>query len=769
MISRLPAVVVVAVTLLAAGGAAHADDFFQTSPGPLAESHASLDGQDNCNACHVDGKPLSNAKCLGCHDHSEQKAKIDAGRGFHSTAKIAGRTCWTCHLEHKGKGYDIMGWAAVGGRDRFDHRMTDYQLTGKHVAVACDDCHQRRNRQGLRLYLGESRVCGGCHKGDQPHNFERAEMMKCDRCHTDVAWKPPRREQDFDHDDRSQASFPLEGSHADVACAKCHPKAEFNLKKDVSQCSACHPNPHTGHLYGETRCDFCHSPRYASLKKFEFDHDKRTKFKIDGGHKKANCTACHPAGKKQKPKKACESCHARDSRHGDRFAQYGKPPACATCHPTSRWEPELFNHDKRTKFKLTGSHATAGCRDCHRGQKPNDWERFNPATVGCMGCHQHATVHKGKFKDSECLRCHKAPGSMQDARGARERFHGADSKFPLLQAHARVECQKCHKGNQWKGLSTECGAGCHEDSLHRGALGDRCTRCHTGGVWQATGFSHDQDSSYQLIGMHLEVKCEPCHPNRLYKPTPTSCGAARCHLDDDAHERKLGTKCERCHRETGQNVFQHNQMAAFKLVDKHLKVACKKCHPSVQFKPRPRDCVGCHPDPEIHRGQYGTACDECHDAVSWKRIKPVHDVGNFSLAGSHDGVDCRRCHQDSRPLGGTGNVCVGCHRSDDVHANSLGPRCGQCHTQWAFAPARFDHTTVGCDLSGQHRTLPCFDCHKSGAFGGLVSECYGCHRDDAAAQPTHQDAAHFGCGACHSVNFWENPNTSPAGTNSVCR
>ena len=36
-------------------GVASADDFFTTSPGPLATSHASLDSQDHCNDCHVDG------------------------------------------------------------------------------------------------------------------------------------------------------------------------------------------------------------------------------------------------------------------------------------------------------------------------------------------------------------------------------------------------------------------------------------------------------------------------------------------------------------------------------------------------------------------------------------------------------------------------------------------------------------------------------------------------------------------------------------------
>jgi hypothetical protein len=90
--------------------------------------------------------------------------------------------------------------------------------------------------------------------------------------------------------------------------------------------------------------------------------------------------------------------------------------------------------------------------------------------------------------------------------------------------------------------------------------------------------------------------------------------------------------------------------------------------------------------------------------ADWTDIKPLHDVGGFSLTGAHDNLACARCHKDSRPMAGTGNLCINCHRQDDIHGNALTPRCGECHTQMSFAPARFDHTTVGCNLTGLHRT-----------------------------------------------------------------
>jgi hypothetical protein len=785
--------------------------FMDSSPGPLAQSHAELEGQDKCGQCHTSGKDLANDKCLNCHDHADQKARIASGKGFHSSTKVAGKRCWDCHSDHHGKGFDIMGWKAIGGRDRFDHNQTDFQLRGKHQAIQCDDCHKRTNKAGIKVYLGEDRQCSKCHRDDQRHGFERSnhqsENFKCERCHSDIAWKPQKQKLEFDHNDKKQANFPLEGAHNDVGCAKCHPQTEFKMAKDTSTCSACHPNVHVGHLFETKACDDCHSPKLGKLAAFRFDHDKRTKFELDGKHEVVSCYQCHKKDVKKKPDKNCQSCHAQDSHHRERFKEFGSPPNCGVCHPDGMtWEPNAFQHNKRTDFELTGSHAKAGCRDCHRGKQPYEWERFKADEVGCMGCHKHKNVHKREHKDDECLNCHKEAGSLQGPENFWKRFHGPRSKFPLINAHAGLDCKKCHaegaKLGSFKGNSRECGVKCHQDSLHRGSLGDECSRCHVGGIWKALAFNHNKDTDFKLIGNHTEkagkATCEACHPFRQYKPTPKSCGAEGCHLADDAHKSRLGNKCERCHRETGENIFNHNKQAVFKLTGAHLDVTCKTCHPSVKFKPRPKSCFGCHPEPNVHKNQYGTLCDQCHSTATWENIRPIHDVGNFSLSGSHNKIDCVRCHKDSRPLAGTGNLCITCHREDDIHGNNLGPKCGECHTQWAFAPARFDHTTVGCDLQGQHRAFPCFDCHRTSNFGGLTGDCYGCHRNDSMREATtggrngidnqncdpvgdprcnpgamgggHQ--IQFACGTCHRLNSWlpaQSTEDPVFGVNSVCR
>src|SRR5690349_7289299 len=101
-------------------------DFFSSSPGQLSQSHAALDNANQCNDCHVNGtKDLDNNKCLDCHDHNDLKARIASGKGYHASSVVKGKSCQICHLEHKGRGYDIMGWKSVqGGQKQFNHDLT---------------------------------------------------------------------------------------------------------------------------------------------------------------------------------------------------------------------------------------------------------------------------------------------------------------------------------------------------------------------------------------------------------------------------------------------------------------------------------------------------------------------------------------------------------------------------------------------------------------------------------------------------------------------
>jgi hypothetical protein len=806
--------------VVAVVGVSHADpDFFGSSPGPLSPSHASLDSKDHCNDCHLnDSKELSNKKCLDCHDHQKLATRISAKQGFHASAKVAGKECKTCHDEHKG--HDIMGWSSIGGEKNFDHATTGWPLNGAHKTTACKDCHKTLDNHGLRKYLGQDTQCGACHAKDQPHKFERKAMLACDRCHAESVWKPAKPEalRKFDHDDRVDALMPLFGAHRGVACAKCHPKSVFKLlvpKPDNCGNSGCHKSAHEGHLYNSKPCEWCHSPTFP-FKQASFDHTERTKFDLRATHRKIQCYDCHTKSLgERKPTGACADCHeAKDDHHKGRWKAFGDPPPCQICHPSGgpTFTPSAFDHGARTKFKLEYKHAEATCRQCHRGKGPADFERFEFPNAQCMSCHQHEKVHadarhpNGKWKNKDCLVCHLHSGDRRIRTGRDNEIvqavHGFDGSFPLVKRHAKdkdgkkVPCAKCHTGRDAKGetsfsdLEPNCNAAkqCHGDSLHQGTLGASCTLCHSPGTWDALLFDHQKPfpsdaqgkvKEFPLKGDHLSLSCERCHPAKKFVEANTTCGSEDCHAKDDAHKKRLGDKCEHCHTETRDVIFNHNKQSAFHLDGKHLEVRCVDCHPSITFKPRPTDCFGCHPEPKVHRGQYGTDCAQCHTTRTFDDVRPLHDVGDFALKGMHDNIACERCHRDNRPLAGSGNLCINCHRQDDIHGNSLSPRCGECHTQWSFAPARFDHSRVGCNLTGLHRTLACADCHRAGNYVGLSGTCAACHHDDALRAP--RGASGYDghpttptCANCHNPNTWVGASASTTtaagfGRESVCR
>ncbi|HEY5947120.1 MAG TPA: hypothetical protein VIV40_16570 [Kofleriaceae bacterium] len=758
------ALVLCVLVLLA--GIAHADDFLKSSPGELSKSHAALDSKDSCTTCHdEDTWALSPSKCLGCHDHKDLGSEIAAGKGLHASVKIKGRECKTCHHEHRGRNFDLMGWATFGSPQQFDHSLTGWKLQGRHSTQDCARCHKQTNQQGLRTYIGMDRTCGNCHAKDTPHGTMRQRNMDCAHCHSETSWQPPKSTLDFNHDDKAQAAMALDGAHEDLACVKCHPKSAFKLTSFAGgECSECHQSPHDGQLFSTKKCQTCHSASLRTLRQVRFDHKKQTGFALLGKHGQVECASCHTkALGKRKPSEDCASCHADDNKHGTRFAKQG---SCSTCHSPRAWQGAFqFNHEANTKFELTGKHATATCRACHRGKSPSDFERFDIGK-GCMSCHKHEKAHGGKFKSDQCLTCHTQPGIKKQKKDTLEVFHGENSKFPLRNGHASVQCQLCHLNDVYQDTPMECGVSCHEDTLHRGSLGETCSRCHEPGQWTAVRFDHAQDTKWPLRGKHAAVKtCESCHAGRQFADTPSAC--ASCHKSDDIHHGKLGDKCEKCHREDGANTFQHNRDAQFKIDGAHQPLQCAKCHPSMEFKPLRSDCVGCHAEPAIHKGRFGTDCARCHSTKTFGDMKAQHDVGDFSLTGAHDQLDCARCHPNGERRRGQGNLCITCHRKDDIHKNSLSPRCGECHSQRSFAPARFDHLSVGCSLSGQHATLPCADCHKNGNFGAVSPMCASCHRNEALRVKTPDHKGLIDCGSCHNPNAWV-PATQ-LGAQSVCR
>jgi hypothetical protein len=205
----------------------------------------------------------------------------------------------------------------------------------------------------------------------------------------------------------------------------------------------------------------------------------------------------------------------------------------------------------------------------------------------------------------------------------------------------------------------------------------------------------------------------------------------------------------------------------------HDAQPCNACHSSNVFQGLPSECVDCHlpdyqqtTDPNHVAAGFPTDCELCHSATSPTWGGATFDHSNFQLVGAHTTLDCAQCHS-SGVYQGLPSDCVDCHltnyqqTTDPNHVAAGFPTdCELCHsaTSPTWGGASFDHSNF--QLVGAHTTLDCADCHSSGVYQGLPSECVDCHLTNyqQTNDPDHI-AAGFptDCLLCHRASdlTWE--------------
>jgi hypothetical protein len=374
---------------------------------------------------------------------------------------------------------------------------------------------------------------------------------------------------------------------------------------------------------------------------------------------------------------------------------------CTTCHTPEGWsplrKPLLFDH-RGTGFPLEAAHQQAGCRDCHRSLV------FSQVGTACADCHRDA--HRGEL-GVHCDWCH-TPESWTN-RQEFFRVHNR-TRFPLLAAHARVDCEACHGGQQpqqYVGTSTEC-VSCHladyqaaTDPDHQALrLSHDCTECHSvaSSAWDAGAFgsSFPHPETFPLHGAHAGLACDRCHATGF---AGTSRQCVSCHRadfdgarDPDHKAGGFSTECQSCHNDRGWQpaTFDH-ALSGFALSGAHASVDCGACHVNGRFSGTPHECVACHRDdfdrasnPNHVNAGFPTGCQACHNTNGWRPASFDHDRF-FPLTRDHAGIACATCHVNP------GNFrtfqCLSCHgreRMDDKHEKVSGYRyenqaCYSCH------------------------------------------------------------------------------------------
>jgi hypothetical protein len=471
----------------------------------------------------------------------------------------------------------------------------------------CANCHDRSNART------QSALCMDCHKDIaadvQDHKgyhgrMTNAAVGECRACHSEHKGRAADIVQfsraQFDH---QFTDFALEGAHAPLDCGSCHKTAE-KWRKVVATCGGCHKADDVHGAQFTQSCGECHDS--ASWSGGKFDHDK-TQFKLTGAHSNVACDGCHIGGLYKPTPKSCVGCHATDDEH-----RGSRGEDCAKCHVTKEWKTAKYDHLKETGYQLLGAHDRINCVACHRSGNYKD-----KIPKDCNGCHQADDSHAARF-GPKCGDCH------DNERWQLPNYdHAKRHDFPLIGAHAKIDCYACHTAVvAAQKLPKDC-AGCHRsEDPHAGKLKDACDRCHGQQDWRS-GLTFDHDlTRYPLLGLHRVVSCAQCHATLAFKAAPATCG--ECHAHEDVHKGGLGNKCETCHSPNGWPLwtFDHAKQTHFALLGGHAKLQCAACHLQPPGTTKTSlVCASCHQKDDRHLGEYGAQCDRCHSVDTWKNAR----------------------------------------------------------------------------------------------------------------------------------------------------
>lgn len=529
--------------------------------------------KQKCTKCH---EPTAMAPpafaCAGCH--KKDSTHVVAGKD-----RFAGRDCMQCHVQERFAKLSMNHGASTG-----------FPLGGKHASIGCLDCHRKKPKSEIKTandafeYFGTPK-CVGCHSHQNEHDGrfnDRPEL--CTKCHVpgSANIKTP------DHRDLSPV-FAQQGAHATVKCDKCHGEGLAKLDLDDGGCNECHAkdDAHGGNL--GTGCKSCHFEGFP-WSQVVFDHDRTSKFKLEGRHEAVACNGCHVnAPKTYKPLEvSCVSCHGQQDKHQGALGE-----SCEKCHDPAGGA-RLFDHNSMTDYVLEGKHARTACASCHYQRAPGaprkkpgealelNW-KFEPVGRHCADC--HGDPH-GLRPGAQCQGCHDVE-SFHNARGSigggdvdaasveksallqkprhapvstvgaksRDRYHERPP-FSLQGGHSRLECNQCHGARgDLQGLGKVCDT-CHrQDDIHASSLGPLCGECHGVRAWLPSRFTHTS-VGFSLVGSHRLLACNKCHSAGNYMGVSGDCTS--CHLDDalraartanTPHDAFVAQPCINCHNQ----------------------------------------------------------------------------------------------------------------------------------------------------------------------------------------------------------------------------
>jgi len=382
------------------------------------------------------------AKCADCHQtkniqHATLKKKAGSFLGL-------AQNCFSCHEDYHQQTLtsdcaSCHGFESFKPAVNFDHQKTAFRLKGKHLQVACEKCHEKREQEGavFQQFSGVKFAnCTACHNDVHQNKFGQ----NCSSCHNENSFHQVAGMTSFDH---QKTNFPLEGKHMQVNCRSCHQQS-LTTPLAHNKCIDCHSDYHKGQFASQASkpdCLACHDVTGFSPSSFTIEKHNQLKFKLEGAHLATPCFACHQKENHWEFRQIgerCVDCH--ENIHNGKIAEeYMQQQNCQLCHNVVKWSDVGFEHQK-TGFALTGKHATTDCRSCHFKEEGGKVEQyFSGLRKDCENC--HGDPHRGQFQlegKTNCANCHRSESWNP------VNFDHDQSSFKLEGQHVQTACVKCH-------------------------------------------------------------------------------------------------------------------------------------------------------------------------------------------------------------------------------------------------------------------------------------------------------------------------------------
>ncbi len=323
------------------------------------------------------------------------------------------------------------------------------------------------------------------------------------------------------------------------------------------------------------------------------------------------------------------------------------------------------------------------------------------------GVSSHADLER------QCSHCHAPIHCVEDTRCQDCHFEIAEDRNDINTLHGRLpgvsKCQNCHPE-------------------HNGADAD------------LTLLPYLNVDHFLLAGFSLEkhrvnydgssLNCETCHQQNVTVIDTIDCVECHAANDHDAmakHIEEYGSACSECHdgRDRMINGFVHEPY--FSLQGGHQDLQCSQCHNKDQYVSMTSDCSGCHAEPEMHAGIFGTTCENCHTATAWLPAQLSQHA--FGLTHGGESIeDCQSCHTESF----TNCDCALCHKDEELDMSQMSQQAQQ---NGLLAQLGKD------DIPADHQRVEmqdCLACHAEGVVSPGNSDVGQATNGIQPGQPQNQ-------------------------------